>query len=228
MASAFAALPAPLPLPPGTYALVGYGFDNDDPYGDGGNLPWTGSGVADAEFNPFAFVSDASPAYPSGGDGKGHASVSLRYQTPVPFVRILPMGDSITWGVGGTRAGYRLYLADKLAAAGFAFQYVGSFAENPATLGRDQQHHEGHPGWLIAADGASRDGLAGHLDAWLGKNGAALAKVAALHRARGEKVQLVDMHSAVAAGDFADALHPNDKGYQSMAQTWLEAIVHPQ
>jgi GDSL-like lipase/acylhydrolase family protein len=45
--------------------------------------------------------------------------------------------------------------------------------------------------------------------------------------ARGEHVQLVDLHAHVgrSAGDFAeDGLHPSERGYRQMAEAWLEAL----
>jgi lysophospholipase L1-like esterase len=46
----------------------------------------------------------------------------------------------------------------------------------------------------------------------------------------GKHVTMVDMYSALTAipnystADFADTLHPNDTGYQVMAETWYSAI----
>ena len=51
--------------------------------------------------------------------------------------------------------------------------------------------------------------------------------VVASHSAAGERLQLVDMHDALEAGDFSDKLHPNDGGYHKMAQVWFEAITAP-
>ena len=55
----------------------------------------------------------------------------------------------------------------------------------------------------------------------------AVAELVAEHRARGEDVELVDMHTALEPADFGDWVHPNDAGYQKMAHTWFDAIMAP-
>jgi lysophospholipase L1-like esterase len=40
----------------------------------------------------------------------------------------------------------------------------------------------------------------------------------------GRHVHLVDMHSAVAASDLADGVHPNAAGYDKMATVWFNAL----
>jgi lysophospholipase L1-like esterase len=92
-----------------------------------------------------------------------------------PTYRIMPLGDSITDGAGGTNAGYRGPLYGLLTAAGYSFQFVGSAADNPGTLPStplDQRRHEGHSGYVIAAGSSGRDGLTDNLNAWLGAGGA--------------------------------------------------------
>ena len=61
-------------------------------------------------------------------------------------LRILPLGDSLTRGVGSSDvAGYRKRLYASLTAAGVAVDFVGS--QNTGA-GFDNDH-EGHPGWRI-------------------------------------------------------------------------------
>jgi lysophospholipase L1-like esterase len=299
----FAALPTPLALAQGSYAVIAYGLDGDDPYGDGGNLPLSTTGVRHGAFAPYQFVEAASPAYPTGGDGNPLCSASFRYQSPrAPMLRILPLGDSITWGWASSNAGYRTTLRGLLEAAGVEFQYVGTASDFPGDLPQDQRHHEGHPGWVITRGSSGRDGLTDHLPMWLGPSGVTpdvvllmigtndvdldydlghakerletlvsmitgsgglapqarlllaqvtrvvdaehdaldpvkdaravsynqgVAELVAEHRARGESVQLVDMHSALEPADFADWVHPNDTGYQKMAHAWFDAIMAP-
>ncbi|MEU8890816.1 SGNH/GDSL hydrolase family protein [Streptomyces sp. NPDC048442] len=75
----------------------------------------------------------------------------------VPRLAVMPLGDSITEGVGSTtRSGYRAQLWNLLQDHAPVVDFVGS-----------QQHgqlpdpdHEGHSGWLI-------EGLAAHIDTWL-------------------------------------------------------------
>lgn len=64
-------------------------------------------------------------------------------------IKILPMGDSITFGVGGTAelGGYRGPLYTLLENAGYEVDYVGTSTENGASLA--DPDHEGHSGWRI-------------------------------------------------------------------------------
>ena len=62
-------------------------------------------------------------------------------------IKIMPLGDSITYGQGSsTGGGYRLPLWNDLRARGFPIDFVGSLETGPASFNRD---HEGHPGWTI-------------------------------------------------------------------------------
>lgn len=78
--------------------------------------------------------------------------------SPVPArVRILPLGDSLTYGIGSsTRTGYRTDLLTRLTAAGVDVDYVGSRRNG---RGPDLDH-EGHPGWRI-------DEISARIDTWL-------------------------------------------------------------
>jgi lysophospholipase L1-like esterase len=64
---------------------------------------------------------------------------------------ILPLGDSITEGFGGTGGGYRARLHLLLNNAGDSFNLVGSLTSNstPALVASDQHYHEGHSGFRI-------------------------------------------------------------------------------
>ena len=72
----------------------------------------------------------------------------------VPLVRanrtvfkIMPLGDSITYGQGSsTKGGYRLPLWNELRARRFPIDFVGSVQTGPASFDRE---NEGHPGWKI-------------------------------------------------------------------------------
>jgi lysophospholipase L1-like esterase len=61
-------------------------------------------------------------------------------------VRIMPLGDSITYGTG-TPGGYRIGLWRRLAAGKYTNDFVGSQSNGPASLW--DHDHEGHPGWRI-------------------------------------------------------------------------------
>ncbi|MEU8238489.1 ricin-type beta-trefoil lectin domain protein [Actinoplanes missouriensis] len=60
--------------------------------------------------------------------------------------RVMPLGDSITEGTQ-VPGGYRIGLWQRMAAAGYRVDLVGSQFNGPAGLG--DHDHEGHPGWRI-------------------------------------------------------------------------------
>jgi lysophospholipase L1-like esterase len=80
-------------------------------------------------------------------------------QTPTP-IRIMPLGDSITYGTSSTgTVGYRRPLYQLLSGAGFSVNFVGSLTTgSPADFDRN---HEGHSGWR--AD-QIRDNITGWLN----------------------------------------------------------------
>ncbi len=61
-------------------------------------------------------------------------------------VRVMPLGDSITEGTQ-VPGGYRIGLWQRMAAAGYRVDFVGSQFNGPSGLG--DHDHEGHPGWRI-------------------------------------------------------------------------------
>jgi lysophospholipase L1-like esterase len=64
-----------------------------------------------------------------------------------PPLRIMPLGDSITYGAGSlTHSSYRIDLERRLAAGGLAVDFVGS---QQSGIGADRDN-EGHPGWSIS------------------------------------------------------------------------------
>ena len=68
-------------------------------------------------------------------------------QAPSPFssTRIMPLGDSITDGVGSSdSSGYRRFLYHLLTRYGYSFQFVGTQSGGPYDFGRS---HEGHGGY---------------------------------------------------------------------------------
>jgi lysophospholipase L1-like esterase len=70
-------------------------------------------------------------------------------------VRVMPLGDSITEGTQ-VPGGYRIGLWQRLSAAGYRVDFVGSQVNGPAALG--DHDHEGHPGWRIDQIDASITG----------------------------------------------------------------------
>lgn len=155
----FQSLASSIHLAAGNYAEVAYGMNSNDPYGDGGNTPSAVPDVANGGFDPYLFTSAGSPSFPAGGDGNNHSSVSFHFTStdppppPAGGLKIMPLGDSITDGVGGTNAGYRGTLNTLLNNAGITHQFVGSATDNPGSLPADQQHHEGHSGYTITGGG---------------------------------------------------------------------------
>ncbi len=82
-------------------------------------------------------------------------------QTPV---KIMPLGDSITFGaqrVGNPPGGYRKELGTRLGSAGISYDFVGESSENPAP-GIDPNHN-GYPG-------IRTDQVLAKIDSWLNKN----------------------------------------------------------
>ena len=69
---------------------------------------------------------------------------------------IMPLGDSITWGLGAP-GGYRTKLYQNLKRAGYQFAFIGSDTSNPGPTPFDQQSHQGHPGYTINEDSANFD-----------------------------------------------------------------------
>ncbi|MDH6120578.1 SGNH/GDSL hydrolase family protein [Kitasatospora sp. GAS204B] len=93
-------------------------------------------------------VAGASPA--------GAAPVAAR--TDPPALRVMPLGDSITVGVGSTDSnGYRLPLWNLITQqSDFTASFVGSQRDGNF----EQPWHEGHSGWMI-------DDLRANADDWL-------------------------------------------------------------
>lgn len=75
------------------------------------------------------------------------APITWDARDPRPDVpRIMPLGDSITFGDGSTHgAGYRKDLWHALSQAGYDVDFVGSEQDGAIP----DPDHEGHPGWEI-------------------------------------------------------------------------------
>jgi lysophospholipase L1-like esterase len=98
-------------------------------------------------------------------------------------VRVMPLGDSITEGTQ-VPGGYRIGLWQRLAAAGYRVDLVGTQANGPASLG--DHDHEGHPGWRIDQIDASIGG-------WLSS---AQPRTVLLHIGTNDILQNVDVAGA--------------------------------
>ncbi|MEU9336543.1 FG-GAP-like repeat-containing protein [Streptomyces sp. NPDC048290] len=100
----------------------------------------------------------------------------------VPRLSVMPLGDSITLGVGSsTRSGYRAPLWPLLTGRAGTLDFVGSMRDGQLP----DLDHEGHSGWLI-------DGISANVDSWLA---AARPNVVLLHIGTND----MDRNSAVAS-----------------------------
>ncbi|WP_437112885.1 ricin-type beta-trefoil lectin domain protein [Streptomyces longwoodensis] len=87
-------------------------------------------------------VLPAGAAAPPAADGALRASSAAAPAS----LRLMPLGDSITWGVGSPSGNsYRGFLWNKLAAQGHALDFVGSGRNGPMS----DPDNEGHSGWRI-------------------------------------------------------------------------------
>jgi lysophospholipase L1-like esterase len=81
-------------------------------------------------------------------------SVNVADGSDLPFVissttKVMPLGDSITDGVGVENGGgYRTELWRLITAQALSIDFVGSMMNGPAAL--PDKNHEGHSGWEIA------------------------------------------------------------------------------
>lgn len=103
-----------------------------------------------AAFALTAAPAAASSAGPATAMATGVATVAAA-GTPV---RVMPLGDSITMGIGSqTMSSYRADLYRRLTGAGVSVDFVGSARDGS---GADVDH-EGHSGWTIDKIGRSVD-----------------------------------------------------------------------
>lgn len=79
-------------------------------------------------------------------------------------LKLMPLGDSITFGYNGTNAGYRGFLFNLLAPIAPGLQFVGSSVQGNVTttaspLPQDQRSNEGHGSFTIKDIHDNLDGL---------------------------------------------------------------------
>jgi lysophospholipase L1-like esterase len=85
-------------------------------------------------------------------------SVSASYAATTP-IKIMPVGDSVTAGIGSTGQGsYRTDLYKLYTNAGLSIDFVGSQSNGPSSL--PDKNHEGHSGWVISQ-------IASNVNSWL-------------------------------------------------------------
>ncbi|MBT2676880.1 ricin-type beta-trefoil lectin domain protein [Streptomyces sp. ISL-14] len=203
----------------------------------------------------------------------GAAPASAAPTTPL---RVMPLGDSITWGVGSsTGNGYRGPLWNRLAADGHPLDFVGTVRGGSMS----DPDNEGHSGYRIDQIAALADASltryrpnvvtlhigtndlqgASEVDSaiarlrslvnqvtadvpdatvlvaslvvstssseerWRGTYNQATRQIVSDAQAAGKRVAFVDMSSLTTA-DLADPLHPNDAGYQKMADAFHRGV----
>ncbi|MFE9661088.1 GDSL-type esterase/lipase family protein, partial [Streptomyces sp. NPDC005955] len=225
--------------------------------------------------DPMAAVT-ALNRYTYRGETPGHG-VPTRPQWRVPRLAVMPLGDSITQGVGSSAGnGYRAELRNLLNRHATTVDFVGSLRHGTHA----DAEHEGHSGfridqiaagigpWLLAArpnvvtlhlgsNDINRDYHVAGAPARLAElidqivtaapdvtvlvapivpnsRAGAQPRVDAFNRAlpqlvherqtKGHKVRLVDF-GALNNADLADGLHPNDSGYQKMAEAFYAGLT---
>ncbi|MGX1372670.1 lysophospholipase L1-like esterase [Streptomyces canus] len=191
-------------------------------------------------------------------------------------LRVMPLGDSITWGVGSsTGNGYRSPLWNQLAADGHPLDFVGTLRGGTMS----DPDNEGHSGYRIDQIAALADAsltryrpnvvtlhigtndlqgasevdtaiarlrsLVGQITAdvpdatvlvaslvvstssseeqFRGAYNQAVGRIVSDAQAAGKHVAYVDM-SGLTTADLADPLHPNDAGYQKMADAFHRGV----
>lgn len=231
---------------------------------------------------PSASVAGSATAAPS---GSASAQVPEGYQ-PCPSngepCKILPLGDSITFGIGYEGA-YRVHLFELAVDAGQHITFTGSQQNGPTSVAGQTfpKRHEGHSGYTIDGDKAPAvldpafqevphiilvhlgtndtygnqpkdemaDRLGSLVDELIRRAPDALivlaqitphsftgnenvapfnAKLPALvdeFTAAGKHVLLADLNTGFATGSMlSDIVHPNQAGYDWMAERWYEVI----
>ncbi|MFE7765884.1 ricin-type beta-trefoil lectin domain protein [Streptomyces sp. NPDC057438] len=203
----------------------------------------------------------------------GVAPASAASGTPL---RVMPLGDSITWGVGSsTGNGYRGPLWNRLAADGHPLDFVGTGRSGSMS----DPDNEGHSGYKIHQVAALTDAsltryrpnvvtlhigtndlnesyevstatarlrslvdqvtvaapdatvlvaslvvsTSGSEEQYRGAYNQAIPQIVRDAQSAGKRVAHVDM-SGLTAADLADALHPNDAGYQKMADAFHRGV----
>ena len=111
---------------------------------------------------------DSGASAPGSGNDSGNATDSGRSSDssdpsdvgdasgfdPCPAVgicKVLPLGDSITYGSPSDNGGYRVELFTRAVNSGKHLTFVGSQSDGPATVAGTAfpENNEGHPGWTI-------------------------------------------------------------------------------
>lgn len=117
-----------------------------------------GTGGADATGSAMPMLDSSVPVEPPPAPGELPATI-----------RILPLGDSLTFGtsddftgfLANLDGGYRVLLRELLVDDGYTIDYVGTQLNGPADFDRE---HEGHPGATIEVIGEHWADAQGQID----------------------------------------------------------------
>jgi lysophospholipase L1-like esterase len=125
---------------PDAGGTTGGGTSKGGSSGTGGSTGSSGTGTPDA--------GNKDATGPEGGTGGGSGAFD-----PCPAsgpCKILPLGDSITWGVNND-GGYRVKLFTSATTDKKTITYVGKLSNGPSTAGGTTfpKNNEGHSGWTI-------------------------------------------------------------------------------
>ena len=149
----------------GTVAVAGGGAGGGVSAGSGGG----GSAGAPGGAGGLGGSGGAGGSGGVGGGGAGGAAPYNPCPTNGDPCKVMPLGDSITWGAGST--GTKSYRADLFHLSlmnNKKLTFVGSAQDGPDMVDNVAfpKHHEGHSGWTIA-DGGGRSGLYEKIQGWL-------------------------------------------------------------
>jgi hypothetical protein len=176
----------------------------------------------------------------SGGSGGGSGGFD-----PCPAMgdcKVLPLGDSITDGIGFS-GGYRVELFSKAISAGKNLTFVGKSMNGPDKVGGETfpKNHEGHSGWTIEQIDGIVETYAldpephivllhiGTNDMRVNANGATDRLETLVDRILADLPNSLLVLSNIIFmgfpnGELGDGVHPNQAGYARMAGKWYTAI----
>jgi lysophospholipase L1-like esterase len=115
-----------------------------DPGGPAADAGASGSGSGNAN--------DSSPSSPSGDSSNVRDASGFDPCPAAGSCKVLPLGDSITYGSPTNNGGYRVELFTRAVTGRQQLTFVGSQSDGPATVAgmAFPENNEGHPGWTIA------------------------------------------------------------------------------
>ncbi|KAM0399178.1 hypothetical protein ACHAPZ_007073 [Fusarium culmorum] len=159
-------------------------------------------------------------------------ALMIPYTSALPSLRIMPLGDSITKGNGSKdQKGYRNRLREKLIGRGTSVDMVGSLKHLPTGIADND--HEGHSGKVLTQINTYwKLSIAAQLNVILvyaGTNNMDLEEdlevIAIIEKRQNARKYILKVPIDITADDLWDEKHPNDSGYEKMANIWLKAIL---